>query len=157
MELTLTRTTLDSNCTQGDLLVNGTFECFTLELPVKDGLPGSAIPPGKYLIALAGSPKFLSSTDVWVQRFAETIPHLLGIPNRTNILIHWGNDAKDTEGCILVGDSLAADFIGNSRKAFEELHAMLIGARRAGEAISITVVGGLPEVQPVHLNLEGDV
>lgn len=45
MELTLTRINLDATCTEGELSINGEFQCYTLELPVRDGLPGSAILP----------------------------------------------------------------------------------------------------------------
>jgi hypothetical protein len=144
MELILQRLTLTAESTEGELQGGGrTWD--TLELPVKDGLPGSAIPPGKYLIVLGPSPKFLTSSDSWVLQYAKAIPHVLGIPNRSNILIHWGNDAADTEGCILVGDTAATDFIGASRKAFSELWILLKAASDAGEVISLTVQGGIPE------------
>lgn len=155
MNLILTRDRLDAGSTEGVLTIDGEHECFTLELPVKDGKPGSAIPPGKYLIVIAGSPKFLRSADVWVQRFADTIPHIIGIPDRSDILIHWGNDVADTEGCVLVGQTRGDDFVGSSRAAFEALHAKLMAARASGEAISIEVQGGIPMVQPVEtLDLE---
>ncbi|HEX8838454.1 MAG TPA: DUF5675 family protein [Candidatus Acidoferrum sp.] len=155
MNLTLTREQLGSESTEGILFVDGEQECFTLELPVKDGKPGSAIPPGQYLIIIAGSPKFLRSTDTWVQRFAYTIPHVVGIPGRSEILIHWGNDAADTEGCILVGQTRGDNFVGSSRAAFEALHDKLIAARSRGEAISIEVQGGIPQAQPIEtLDLE---
>lgn len=145
INLVLQRDLLTDESTEGTLTVDGVQECFSLELPVKDGLPGSAIPPGTYPVVLAGSPKFLSSSDLWVQRFASTIPHLINIPNRTDILIHWGNSAADTEGCILVGQSRGEDFIGSSRAAFEALHAKMLAARVNGEAITIQVQGGIPE------------
>lgn len=154
MNLILTRDKLTPESTEGTLSVDGEQECFTLELPVKDGLPGSAIPPGKYLIVLAGSPKFLASQDMWVKQFASTIPHVIGIPKRSNILIHWGNAAADTEGCILIGQQREDDFISSSRTAFEFLHAKLIDARSHGEAITIEVQGGIPAV--ADLSLQGD-
>jgi hypothetical protein len=145
MELTLTRTLLSSTSTEGELSVDGLFAAYTLELPVKDGLPGSAIPPGTYPIVLAPSPKFLQVRDSWVQRYASAIPHIINIPNRTNILIHWGNDAADTEGCVLVGLTREQDFIGRSRDAFAALHAKLL---LATDPIHITVVGGIVDVLP---------
>jgi Steigviridae/Suoliviridae L,D-carboxypeptidase/transpeptidase len=143
MELVLQRLTLTEKSTIGELRGGG-LVWDTLELPVRDGLPGSAIPPGLYLISLLPSPKFESSTDPWVQQYAAEIPHVLGIPNRSNILIHWGNTVADTEGCILVGDTEAADYIGESRKAFAALWLLLKAARDAGEVISLAVQGGIP-------------
>lgn len=129
---------------------------FTLELPVKDGLPGSAIPPGRYNIVLAPSPKFMSSMDPWVQRYAKQMPHLIGIPRRSLIMIHWGNYAGDipttaaiehanTEGCILVGRGRDTDMVSDSRAAFEELFTVIEGAARADECW-INVQGGRPSV-----------
>jgi hypothetical protein len=138
MHLTLQRLTFTDISTEGELSVDDTFSCYTLELPVRDGLPGSAIPPGTYPVVLAPSAKFEQVQDSWVQQYAETIPHVINIPNRTNILIHWGNDAADTEGCILVGLSREPNFVGRSREAFAALHAKLATA----EEIFIIVTGG---------------
>lgn len=121
MEMTLTRTSFDCVCTQGSLSIDGQPQCYTLELPNKDGLPGSCIPQGRYRVVLAPSPKFMASTDAWVLKYAGQMPHLEDIPGRSLIMIHWGNSACDTEGCILVGQTESADFIGGSRAAFEDL------------------------------------
>jgi hypothetical protein len=155
MNLILRRSNLNATCTEGDLYLPGssTNLCYTLELPVKDGLPGSAIPPGTYPIAMMPSPKFLSSEDPWVKTYAQNIPHVLDIPNRSNILIHWGNDVADTEGCILVGSGKGTDYVTGSRVAFAALWQQLIAAKNASEAISITVIGGIPQtVQPLSVD-----
>ena len=105
MELTLYRKWLDENSTVGVLDVDGVFQCYTLELPTP-----LCIPPGRFKVSIDYSPKF--------QR---NMPILLAVPGRTEIRIHWGNDEKDTEGCILVGTSRSLDWIGNSRDAFADL------------------------------------
>lgn len=46
---------------------------------------------------------------------------LLGTEPRSGILIHAGNDAEDTHGCILVGLTQSKDFIGESRIALETI------------------------------------
>jgi len=144
MNLLLVRDLLSADSTEGILYVDGTQECYTLELPVKDGLPGSAIPPGNYPVILALSPKFSVINDPWVKQYADEIPHLQNIPGRSNILIHWGNDPSDTEGCILVGQSRGENFVGSSRAAFEQLHEKLLDAATAGEGIMIEIQGGIP-------------
>ncbi len=156
MNLILRRSNINADCTEGELFLHGDGSnlAFTLELPVKDGLPGSAIPPGTYLIQMLPSPKFLQSSDPWVKTYAENIPHVLGIPNRSNILIHWGNDVADTEGCILVGQTQGTDFIGSSRPAFAALWQKLMAAKAAGEAISLQVIGGIPQTQNNHDNVQ---
>jgi len=114
----------------GDLLVNSQYFCFFLTLPLGDGLPGSAIPPGRYSVTIAPSPKFqaIAEHDAWFKIYANQIPHLLGIPNRSNILIHPGNYPDNTEGCILVGNEHNIDFLGNSRTAFSRLQPMIVAA-----------------------------
>lgn len=143
MELQLLRTNLGPNSTIGELHGGGKVWA-TLELPVKDGLPGSAIPPGLYSVVLLPSPKFELSTDEWVMQYAGAIPHILGIPHRSNILIHFGNTPHDTEGCVLVGEVASNDAISSSHQAFSELWLLLRAAKDAGEVISIEVQGGIP-------------
>jgi hypothetical protein len=135
MELRLIRDELDSDCTEGTLELDGVQQCYTLELPVKDGKPGSAIPPGKYPVMITYSPKF-----------DRDMPLLLNIPNRSDIRIHWGNSPHDTEGCILVGQTRSEDWVGSSRSAFEALWPKIEGAARAG-GLTIEVVGGIPVVK----------
>ena len=126
MRIVLQRKELTPTSTIGEMTINGVHECYTLELPVVDGLPGSAIPPGLYSVTVSESPKFMKSTDPWVEVMADRIPHLNGIPGRSNILIHWGNRDTDTDGCILVGQTYGEDFIGASRAAFGSLQPKII-------------------------------
>lgn len=79
MELTLNRTNFDAESTQGSLFIDGSFQCYTLELPNVDGKPGSCIPQGRYQAVLAASPKFMANPDSWVQQYAEQMPHLQNI------------------------------------------------------------------------------
>jgi len=141
MELTLNRTMFDDQCTEGSLFIDGEFQCYTLELPNKDGLPGSCIPQGRYPVVLAPSPKFEDSPNPQDHEHAGEMPHLQDIPGRSLIMIHWGNESKDTEGCILVGQTQSADFIGSSRVAFEDLWNA-IQADASNGTCWITVNGG---------------
>ena len=149
LKLLLSRDTVTENDTQGTLVVDGApltadnaLRLQTLELPVIDGLPGSAIPKGIYPVVLAPSPKFLAAgeTDLWIRKYANLIPHIIRIPTRTNILMHWGNDVRDTDGCVLVGMSRGVDWIGSSRHAFEMLwHTIEVPAQN--EACEIEIIG----------------
>jgi len=55
--------------------------------------------------------------------------HVNDVPNRTHILIHAGNTARDVVGCVAVGRSLLGDSIGvsESRKAMAELEGITTG------------------------------
>ena len=101
-----------------------------------------AIPAGRYRVILAPSPKFESSTDPWVARYASAMPHLADIPNRSLIMIHWGNDPENTDGCILIGYTHPSpDVIEESRMAFEMFYNRLVYALNHDEEAWITVEG----------------
>lgn len=145
LELTLQRLWFTALSTCGELSVEGRIGPYTLELPVKDGLPGSAIPPGRYKIELAPSPKFLAAAehDPWIDLYAKQMPHIIGIPGRSLIMFHWGNTPDNTDGCVLVGLHHDVDTVGESRKAFESLYTLIEAPAKAGECW-INVQGGLP-------------
>ena len=94
--------------TIGLLYVDGRLWCNTLEDTVRpDGVKiqgQTAIPAGVYNVCLTPSPKFKRS-----------LPLLENVPNFTGIRIHAGNTAKDTEGCILVGENTQRGMVLNSR------------------------------------------
>ncbi len=116
MDLTLIRTDFTEESTIGELSINGKFECFTLEdrvRPVK--IKGfTAIPAGSYEVVITFS-----------ERFKRPLPLLLNVPNFDGIRIHAGNTAKDTDGCILVGQEKQEDFVGTSKLALEALFKKL--------------------------------
>ena len=141
MELTLNRASFDSESTQGSLFIDGVFQCYTLELPNVDGKPGSCIPQGRYRVVLAPSPKFMANPDPFVQQYANQMPHLEDIPGRSLIMIHWGNDPTETEGCILVGQNESIDEVESSRAAFSDLWSKIDAPATDGQCW-ITVDGG---------------
>jgi hypothetical protein len=121
INLVLLRKWRGDDWTQGALYLNGVLECYTIEDTVReDGvkLPGrTAIPAGCYDVAITESPRFDK----------ELLPLLLDVPNFTWIRIHWGNTAKDTDGCILVGSVRAKGAVLSSRVAFDKLMTKLKG------------------------------
>jgi len=116
--LTLIRTDFTDKSTIGELYFNGTFECYTLEDPVRDKkiYGETAIPKGRYKIDFRWSPKY-----------KRKMPRLLNVKNYIGILIHWGCYPKDTKGCVLVGEIKGKDFIGRSKIAFNRLFERLKG------------------------------
>jgi hypothetical protein len=92
-------------------------------------VPGeTAIPYGTYGVIINWSP-----------RFNRPLPLLLEVPDFSGIRIHPGNTAKDTEGCILVGDGFSADHkaVLNSRVTFNKLFPLLQEALAEGISIEI--------------------
>lgn len=129
MKLLLQRAKSTSTDTPGQLFVDGAFECFTLEDIVRQ--PGvkvygqTAIPAGTYEVLITQSP-----------RFKRQMPLLINVPGFEGIRIHWGNKAADTDGCILVGDSPTAGWLGQSRVAFDRLFAKMQATK---ESITIEI------------------
>ena len=115
------------------------YFCDTLEPTWRDYEHGaykvkgrSAIPEGRYAVVISYSPKF-----------KQWLPILLGGPdfNRKwqGIRIHAGNSAKDTEGCILVGQNREVGKVLDSRKWLYELKQKIVEAKDRGESVWITV------------------
>jgi len=131
MKLLVQRDTFTDESTEGTLYIDGAEFCWTLELPDLDGSPGYCIPQGTYKVVAYPSPKF-----------GRTMPLLEGIPGRSNIEIHWGNEAKDTEGCILLGGSRPGkNFVGKSRQMFDDFWEVAQAEIEAGNC-TIEIQGG---------------
>jgi len=120
MQITIKRLHKTDTSTIGELLIDGLFECYTLEdvertVKIKNE---TAIPKGTYKVIINES-----------NRFKRLLPLLLNVPNFEGVRIHSGNSNHDTEGCILVGQTIQANYIGQSRKAFDKLLKKMQGAK----------------------------
>jgi len=114
INLLILRETFTDNSTIGELFLNGEKMCDTLELPYRDNQRSvSCIPTGQYKVRLR-YPRESATRDYL---------HLLvqDVKDRSYILFHRGNSAKDTRGCILVGLGTQQDFVSNSTLALELL------------------------------------
>lgn len=138
MELLLERRYLKAAYTIGCLSVDGTRFCDTLEDRVRDlahepKVPGeTAIPAGRYEVRVSYSP-----------RFRRELPRLLNVPGFEGILIHRGNTAADTSGCILVGENREPGRVVNSTPYELRLTDLLREVQQKGEKIFITVIQSL--------------
>lgn len=128
----MVRTTFTDKSTIGEIYVDDTYECVSLEDVVRDEkVKGeTAIPQGKYEVICSYSP-----------RFKRDLPLLLRVPNFEGVRIHPGNQASDTEGCILVGLDKMTDRVQRSRDAFNALYAQIREARSYGEEVTLTIEG----------------
>ena len=147
MKLLVKRIAKKSNYTIGKLYINGEWFCDTLE-DTDRGLTQSmqlseirkvkvanetAIPAGTYTVTMAiVSPKFKNSS--WARPYGGKLPRLLNVPGYEGVLIHVGNSAKDTAGCILVGKNKAVGKVLESQTVFKELMKKL-----QGQSITITI------------------
>jgi hypothetical protein len=139
MELLLKRIALQDTYTIGKLYINGTYFCDTIEDKVrdlnKDGdlndvgegkIPSlTAIPYGKYEITLkVQSPKYSLRTNYsWCKGY---LPRLINVPHFEGILIHAGNTAKDSAGCIIVGENKVKEQVINSMATLKRLYCSVL-------------------------------
>jgi hypothetical protein len=153
MELKLNRIARKNGYTIGRLSINGKYFCDTLEdsdrglsssmsLDVlkKKKLPHiTAIPTGRYQITMdVISPKF--SKSKFYQQFGEgRVPRLLNVSAYQGVLIHCGNTAKDTDGCILVGKNTKVGMVLDSKITYANLYPLLEAAAKRKESIFITI------------------
>jgi hypothetical protein len=125
MTLTLHRHEPHDGCRIGELDVNGQWAAFCLE-PDDDG-PHPAIPAGRYPVTITRSP-----------RFGRMLP-LIAVPGRDGIRIHPGNDASDTEGCLLLGTTRSETSVGGSRVACEAVQHQIAVALAAHDEVWLEV------------------
>lgn len=149
MRLELTRIYKGRAYTIGRLYVDGVYLCDTLE-DTDRGLSSAmtsaeikalkvfgktAIPRGMYFVDMQTvSPRF--RLRKWAKAHGGRVPRLQGVRGFDGVLIHPGNTAADTDGCILVGYNKAKGKVLESVTAYERLFALL---DVAPELITLTV------------------
>lgn len=128
--------------TIGSLSIDGKKFCDTLEDRVRDlnknGVfdgdekkvyAETAIPYGTYNVVVDYSPKF-----------KRELPRLQNVRHFEGILIHRGNTAEDSAGCILVGENKVKGKVINSTPYEKELVRILKEAQDRKEPITIKIV-----------------
>lgn len=142
MKLELERRFLGESYTIGSLSIDGKKFCDTLEDRVRDlnkngvfdgdekKVHGeTAIPYGTYDVVVDYSPKF-----------KRELPRLQNVRHFEGILIHRGNTAEDSAGCILVGENKVKGKVINSTPYEKELVRILKEAQDRKEPITIKIV-----------------
>lgn len=138
MELRLKRIAKRETYTIGRLYVDGVYFCDTIEdrdrgldqtLPVSVNIAKkrkgvTAIPTGRYRVTLGvQSPRFSKKKQYdFCKGF---LPRLINVPAFDGVLIHIGNTAQDSEGCILVGRNTVVGRVTDSTATFKALYAKL--------------------------------
>ena len=153
MKLTVVRTQLGKDATNGILLIDGVFECYTLEdqYQAVKVMHETCIPEGTYNI------KFRNTGG-----FHHGMLHLQNVPGFTYILIHAGNTDEHTSGCLIVGETqqdldISDDgFIGHSGKAYSKLYDKVSKKLLIGESVSIEYTTIDKLLNPKQNKLSGD-
>ena len=145
MKLTVVRTQFGKDATNGMLLIDGVFECYTLEdqYQAVKVMHETCIPEGTYNIKFRRTGGF---HEKYKKRYGNAhygMLHLQDVPNFTYILIHAGNTDEHTSGCLIVGETqqdldLSDDgFIGHSGKAYTKLYNKVAKDLLLGKSVSI--------------------
>lgn len=144
MELLLQRIARRDTYTIGRLYIDGERFCDTIEdtdRGLRQDLPLSvnqakkrrgvtAIPVGRYRVTLGvKSPKY--SKKKQYDFTGGYLPRLVNVPAFDGILIHIGNTARDTDGCILVGRNTVVGQVTHSTETFWRLYERLQAAEGA--------------------------
>lgn len=100
----------------------------------------TAIPKGVYKVAMnITSPKY--SAVAWYWKLCQgKMPRLLNVPGFEGILIHPGNSALDSAGCLLVGRNTKVGQLTESKATFEKLYKKMKAAYDKGEEITIEII-----------------
>lgn len=151
MELKLKRIARKATYTIGRLYVNGSYFCDTLEDKDRDlnrngkfdngekkVYAQTAIPYGGYQVVMnVKSPKFSQKPAyAWCGGF---LPRLVNVTDFEGVLIHAGNSAVDSAGCILVGENSVVGRLTESMATLKRLYSVLKPASDRGEDIWLIV------------------
>lgn len=151
MKILLKRTAKKSTYTIGKIYVDGQYVCdciedkdrglkqsMTLEQINKLKVYGqTAIPTGEYKVTLnVISPKYSKST--WYKQNANgaRVPRILNVKGFDGVLIHTGNTAEDSHGCIIIGQNKEVGKVINSKETFKKFYQILQSSK---DDITLTI------------------
>lgn len=153
MELTLRRIAKRDTYTIGKLYINGVYFCDTIEdkdrgltqstsldeIKKKKVYSKTAIPTGTYEVTMGVYSNTFGKKAFYKQLCKGYVPRLKNVPGFEGILIHVGNTADDSAGCILVGKNTVVGKVLDSKNTFTKLYAKLKEVSNKGEQIKITI------------------
>lgn len=132
MNIVIKRIAKKPKYTIGKLYIDGEFFCNTLEdtdrgldssmslseIKAKKVYGETAIPYGTYrVVTNVISPKFKDRT--WAKPYEGKLPRLLNVPGFEGVLIHVGNSAEDSLGCVLLGKNTVVGKVVDSQTTFK--------------------------------------
>ena len=154
MKLKIDRRWKKATYTIGILFVDGVRFCETLE-DTDRGLKQTdteasilnrkiysltAIPTGTYEVSMnIVSPKY-AAIKSWRDFNGGKMPRIMDVKGFSGVLIHTGNSALDTYGCVLVGENKKVGRLLNSRRTFEKLYRKMKAAADRKEKITLDII-----------------
>jgi hypothetical protein len=139
MNLKVFRYNFKPEFTQGLFLIDGLFQCYTLEDEIREKKVWgeTAVPYGRYKIELRTEGKFHENYSKKFPEWHKGMLHVTNVPGFEYILIHIGNFDKDTAGCLLVGNDVEASSLEESTAAYKMIYLQIIEPLLKGEDVYI--------------------
>lgn len=142
MRIELKRIARKDTYTIGKMYINGVYVCDTIEdkdRGLKQGMPEgtlrkmkvfgeTAIPVGTYTVKWTFSHKF-----------GKFLPEIINVPPFSGIRIHSGNTAKDSLGCVIIGENKVVGKVINSRVTCDRIFPLIEAACKRGEQVYIVI------------------
>lgn len=139
MKIKVIRKYFNNDYTIGDLYIDDKWICNTIEdkdralydsmseddIKAKKVYGETAIPCGTYKLSITYSPKY-----------KKMMPLVENVKGFSGIRIHSGNTAKDSLGCIVVGENKKKGMVLNSRTTYAKLFDII----KAEKNITIEIV-----------------
>ena len=137
--------------TISNVYINGRFFCNAIEdkdRNLYDSMPlaeirrrkvygETAIPYGTYKVDMnTVSPKYSKRNPSYTRPYGHKLPRLENVKGFEGILIHAGNTAKDSYGCIIVGENKVKGKVINSQATWKRLMDTLLKDK---DKITITI------------------
>ena len=141
MKMKLTRRYKLPTYTIGKLYIDGVYFCDTLEdtdrglaqwmtldeIARRKRYGVTAIPYGTYKVDMdTVSPKYKSRNPAYTRPYGHKLPRLLNVKGYEGVLIHAGNTANDTFGCVLVGRNTVKGKVLQSQATWRALMDKLL-------------------------------
>jgi hypothetical protein len=146
MELKWLRYSSQNRTTLSVLLIDEHFECYGLEDCYRpEKIAGETrIPSGRFELVLR---EYGGHYEKYTKKYEghKGMLQLKDVPNFEHILIHIGNYAKDTKGCLLVGTTANNNVksmgqIVNSTSAYLEMYFKVLPILEKGEKVFINII-----------------
>nr|DAY45778.1 MAG TPA: hypothetical protein [Crassvirales sp.] len=97
----------------------------------------TAIPTGTYEVTLSVVSPKLSLSPFYKKVCQGRVPRLLNVKGFDGVLIHAGNSAEDSEGCLIVGLNKEKGKVLYSRDTFTKLYDIL---KQSKEKITLKIM-----------------
>lgn len=150
MNILVNRLYDNGDATLSAIYIDGKLICWGLEDEYRDinkKVPGETrIPEGEYDVVFRREGRH---HNTYSQKFGSAhygMLHIINVPNFEYILIHIGNTERDTDGCLLVGDSANySGTISSSTEAYKRFYKIVASALLKNEKVKIKFVDTQPK------------